>query len=78
MKEKVERAMSQIKKDKSPGPDNIYDEFLKLIDAEGVSWLTKLFSRIYASGEISQVWLQATFLTLPKNQVRFAFYIGIK
>lgn len=43
---KVERAMLQIKKDESPCPDNIYGAFLKLIDAEDVSWLTKLFNRI--------------------------------
>lgn len=36
MTENVERAMSQIKKDESPGPDNVYDEFSKLVDKEGV------------------------------------------
>lgn len=46
MIEEVERAMAQIKKDKSPGPDNIYGEFLKLIDEERVSLLTTLFNRI--------------------------------
>jgi hypothetical protein len=55
MIEEVVRAIAQIKKDKSPGPDNIYGEFLKLIDEEGVSWLTKLFNRIYTSGELPQI-----------------------
>lgn len=67
MIEEVERAMAQIKKDKSPGPDNIYGEFLKLLDEEGVSWLTNLFNRIYTSGVIPQIWLKATFVTLPKK-----------
>jgi len=67
MIEEVKRAMAQIKKDKSPGPDNIYGEFLKLIDEEGVSWLTNLFNRIYASGVIPQIWLKTAFVTLPKK-----------
>lgn len=41
MSEEVERAMSQVKKDRSPGSNNIYGEFLNLIDEEGVLWFTK-------------------------------------
>jgi hypothetical protein len=67
MIEEVVRAMAQIKKDKSPGPDNIYGEFLKLLDEEGVSWLTKLFNRIYNSGSLPHIWLKTTFVTLPKK-----------
>lgn len=68
MIEEVDKPMSQIKKDKSAGPDNIFGELLKLIDEEGKSWLTKLFNRIYyVYGEIPEIWIKATFVTLPKT-----------
>jgi len=52
-----------MKNDKCPGPDNILGEFLKLIEEEDISWVTKLFKRIYVFGVISHIWLKATFVT---------------
>ncbi|GJQ74675.1 hypothetical protein Trydic_g21527 [Trypoxylus dichotomus] len=32
---------------KSPGPDNINTEFLKLLDVDSVRWMTSMFNRIH-------------------------------
>jgi len=39
MSEKVKKAISQIKKCKSPGPINLRAEFFKLLDDEGIRYL---------------------------------------
>lgn len=36
MIEEIKKTMSQIKNNKSPGPDNMYGNFLKSIDEEGM------------------------------------------
>lgn len=47
MSEKVKKAISQIKKCKSPGPVNLSTEIFKLLDEEGITLLTKVFKIVY-------------------------------
>lgn len=63
----VQNAIKHMKDGKAPGPDSFRSEFLKLMDEEGIRWLTKMFNRIYDSGEIPQEWLKSEFIILPKK-----------
>lgn len=65
--EEVRTAIRGIKDGKTTGPDNFYSEFLKLMDDNGIKWLTKIFNNIYNTGEVPQSWLKSTFVTLPKK-----------
>jgi len=46
MTEEVKKVISQIKNGKTPGPDNLHGEFLKLLDEESITWLTRVFNNI--------------------------------
>jgi hypothetical protein len=39
---------------KAPKPDNFQAEFLKLMDDDGIKWLTKIFNLIYDTGIVPQ------------------------
>lgn len=65
-KEEVWKAISNTKNGKAPGPDNIHSEFLKLLDEDGINWLTRIFNKIYKSGQI-RMWLKSIFVTPPKK-----------
>jgi len=67
LKGEVEKAIKRLKNKKAPGPDNIHSEVLKLIDENGVCFLTELFNRIYDTGTIPSDWLHSTFITIPKK-----------
>lgn len=47
MSEKVKKAISQIKKCKSPGPVNLSTEIFKLLDEEDITLLTRVFNIVY-------------------------------
>lgn len=63
----VEAAIKQLKCNKSPGPDKFYVEFLKLLDEDGIKWLTEIFNNIYDTGKIPEKWLVSEFITLLKK-----------
>lgn len=63
----VETAINQMKNKKAVGPDNIETEFLKLLDKDGISWITDVFNKIYNTGYIPDKWLQSEFIALPKK-----------
>lgn len=52
MAKEVKKAIAQIKNGKSTGPDNLYNEFFKLSDKEGIMWPTKIFNYIYNAGKL--------------------------
>ena len=56
-----------MKDGKAPGPDNVQIEFLKLLDDDGIKWLTAVFNHIYDTGSIPLDWLKSEFITLPKK-----------
>ena len=63
----VSAAIHKMKDGKTPGPDNIHAELLKLLDQEAVGWLTKVFNNIYNTGKIPTEWLKSTFVAIPKK-----------
>lgn len=65
--DEVTRTIIGLKNGKAPGPDNIRNEFLKLLKEEDIRWLTNIFNEIYFTGIIPDVWLKSTFITLPKK-----------
>jgi Reverse transcriptase (RNA-dependent DNA polymerase) len=65
--QEVKAAIKQMKNKKAAGPDNIEAEFLKLLDNEGIVWITDVFNKIYNSGYIPDKWLQSEFIALPKK-----------
>lgn len=67
LEEEVVNAIKRLKKRKATGPDNIHAEILKMIEGEGLKFLTRLFNSIYDSGEIPKDWLKSTFVTIPKK-----------
>lgn len=60
-------AIKQSKDGKAQGPDGFCVEFLRLLDDEGIKWLTKVFNNIYDTGRIPEEWLVSEFIALPKK-----------
>ncbi|XP_060533802.1 craniofacial development protein 2-like [Cylas formicarius] len=67
LKTEVEYAIKQLKANKSPGPDEILPEILKLISEENIDLLVALYNRIYETGKIPQEWLESIFIPLAKK-----------
>ncbi|CAG9795225.1 unnamed protein product [Diatraea saccharalis] len=60
-------AIQSSKSGKSPGPDHIQCEILKLLTYDDLDPLTRLFNRVYDTGILPEQWLESTFVTLPKK-----------
>lgn len=67
LKAEIQNAIKQLKTNKSPGPDGIYPEMLKLINEGNIEIFVSLYNRIYDSGKIPQDWLESIFIPLPKK-----------
>lgn len=65
--DEVRKSAEQMKDGKAPGPDDLHAEFLKMLDEDGIKWLTKLFNYIYSTGDIPRDWLKSTFIPIPKK-----------
>lgn len=52
LKEEVKEVIHQAKNGKTPGPDDIYTEVLKLISNNNLDLITRFFNNIYSSGHI--------------------------
>ena len=66
-KDEVIYALKRMRNGKSPGPDELPVELLKLIEERSINTLVDLFNNIYQSGIIPQEWLLSTFVTMPKK-----------
>ncbi|XP_072377795.1 uncharacterized protein [Diabrotica undecimpunctata] len=67
LKAEVEKAIKQSKNGKSLGPDQIPSKRLKLLDDDNVSELTNIYNHIYETGTLLRIWLESTFISLPKK-----------
>lgn len=65
--EEVSAAIAQLKTQKEVGPDQVQADFIKLLDEEKVRRLTKMFNKIYSSGEIPEDCLKSEFIAIPKK-----------
>lgn len=67
LKSEIQHAINNLKNNKTPGPDCIHSELLKLINDDNIGYLTTLFNKIYNTGEFPQEWLKSTFIPIPKK-----------
>lgn len=51
-----------MKTDKTPGPDNLPTDLLKLVEEDYIDKLTDLFKKIYKTGILPNEWLKSTFV----------------
>ena len=66
LKSEIECAMRSMKKGKAVGEDGIALEMILALGEFGVIELTKLFNKIYASGNVIECMCESVFITLPK------------
>ncbi|KAI5735070.1 hypothetical protein M8J77_013749 [Diaphorina citri] len=62
----IKHVIKRLNNKKSPGPDDIPAEFLKLMDGVGLGIITDMINSIYARGMIPKDFLQSIFIPLPK------------
>ncbi|XP_072377931.1 uncharacterized protein [Diabrotica undecimpunctata] len=67
LKAEVEKAIKQSKNGKSPGPDQIPSDWLRLLDDDNVSELTNIYNHIYETRTMPRIWLESIFIPLPKK-----------
>lgn len=60
-------AIKQLKTGITVGPGNVEVDFLKLLDEEGVDWITDISNRICNSENILKEWLKIVFMKQPKK-----------
>lgn len=68
LKVEVQYALKNAKTRKTPGPDEIPVELLKMMNEDNIHLLIRLFNKIYDTGEIPIDWLESTFIAIPKKQ----------
>ena len=61
--------MGSIKKSNhsAVGPEEIHNEFLKLLPDESVKWLLKLYNNIWVNGTFPVTWRQLIIVQIPKS-----------
>jgi hypothetical protein len=67
LKAEIVHAIKLLKSNKTPGPDDMYAETIKLLNEENLDIIVKLFNDIYDTGQIPKDWLRSTFIALPKT-----------
>ena len=65
--DEVRQAIRRLKPGKSPGLDQVLGEFLKAAEIQIVPFLTKLFNRIYDSGQYPESWTKSVIVPLLKK-----------
>lgn len=65
--DEVERAISQLKNGRAPGPDGITAEMLKAMGDEGVLWLTRILRHSYAKGKVVDDWSDSIIVPIFKK-----------
>ena len=66
--EEVRKALSQMKKGKAVGPDDILVEAWRALEGKGVTWLTEILYRIMASEKMPDEWRRSTLRPIYKNK----------
>lgn len=65
--EEIENALKNMKRGKSPGPDELPIEVLQLLKEDHITILRDMFNNIYRTGIIPDEWLVSTFVAIPKK-----------
>lgn len=66
-KEETEKAITDLKADKPPGPDGFSSKFFKVLKEELVEHLIELMNETISSEEPPPTWQEATITLLPKE-----------
>lgn len=66
LKSEITHAIKQAKLNKTPGPDEIHTDIIKLISEENLDLMQELFNAIYTTSQFPKEWLQSIFIPLPK------------
>lgn len=65
--EEVRMILNQLKNGKTPGPDDVSNEFLKDLPYCWVEYLTKLFNVVFDSGVVPGDWHTSEILLIFKK-----------
>lgn len=65
--DEVEAVVQQLKKNKSPGPDEVYTEMLQHAGEEFMTAVLKLFQMSWSTARVPMGWKQAEVKFLRKN-----------
>ncbi|KAG9393641.1 hypothetical protein J8273_4944 [Carpediemonas membranifera] len=66
-KEEVKAAISKIKRDTAPGPENTTGTMLRELNERGLKELTRFMNRVYREGKIPETWKYATVSAIHKT-----------
>jgi len=66
-REEIEKAVNNLKNNKSPGPDGVLAEMLKNALGTILPFLESLFNQIFNSGEYPELWTGAIIVPLHKS-----------
>jgi len=64
----VKEALNRMKVGKALGPDEIPIEVWKCLGDKAITWLTKLFNRIFEKNKIPNEWRKSTLVPIYKNK----------
>jgi len=67
MRGEVKAVINTLKERKTPGPDWVHSEFLKLLGDESVTFLTSIFNNIDNTGNTPKDGLISEIIMLPKS-----------
>ena len=65
--EELDKAIKKLKSNKSPGPDNIPNEFLKVTKTSFLPALVMLFNKILESGNFPRAWAYGHLIPIHKK-----------
>jgi hypothetical protein len=66
--DELEGAVSRLKIDSAPGPDNIFSKLLINADKTVLDFLVQIFNKIWKEGYLPKQWKKANVKFLQKNQ----------
>ena len=66
--EELQTALQKLKTDKAPGPDDLQNEVIMLLDDYGELQLLDIFNEAWNSGEVPETWLQAKVISIYKGK----------
>lgn len=65
--EELDKAISRLKTNKSPGPDGFSSEWYKVFRTELKPYLLHIFNKALKEGKIPPTWKEATITVIPKD-----------
>ncbi|GFO03295.1 RNA-directed DNA polymerase from mobile element jockey-like [Plakobranchus ocellatus] len=67
MEDDMRYALSKVKSDKAPGPDDIPSELITALDEVGIKAVKQLLNNIYDTEEIPTYMKKSIYIAIPKK-----------